>query len=191
MILAQTNPTQSLPPLPEGPSMDSLRGPVEVPLLQPWQWGLIAFACIIFVILGIFFIRKAVASMRRKKSPPSPYVIARNTIEQTTKNETADDDIIAVELSLSIRRYLETEWHFKVLGRTTQEFLEHLQKDKHLPGQEQSILRDFLNQCDQIKFSRGHFVSGQRDKLSQIALNLIESLHSKKIAEIEKKGGTR
>ena len=37
IFLAQMPAAPKMPPLPEGPSLDRVRGPIEIPAYEPWQ----------------------------------------------------------------------------------------------------------------------------------------------------------
>ena len=56
IFLAQMPAAPQMPPLPEGPSLDRVRGPIEIPAYEPWQIVLVIgfivfFICLLMIIL--------------------------------------------------------------------------------------------------------------------------------------------
>ena len=103
MFLAQIPATPQLPPLPEGPALDRVRGPIEILAYEPWQIAL-AVGCgiLLFGLLVWLFLRT------RKKSTTalSPYDAAMGELDAAAQLTTEDDDRFAVLSSGALRRYL-------------------------------------------------------------------------------------
>ncbi len=184
MFLAQM-PAPQMPDLPEGLSLDTVRGPVEIPLLEPWHWSLIGIITLILVGLFIWFILFLTKKYSSKTLTPKYEKIAHDSLDRAANELEIDDDQFAVDSSLAIRHYLETGWNLTVIGRTTEEFLHDTQKNDQLLEDEQLLLGQFLKQCDRIKFARQPLTTANRNELTEIAKNLVSTLHRRKI-ELEK-----
>ncbi len=158
-----------LPELPAGPSLDSVRGPVEIPLFETWQlicMGLLS--AVLFGILASWLVRYLRA---RAKCPASrsPQQIAHLAIEQVD----GTDREFTQSLSLAVRSYFNTILKRPILAQTSEETLSHLPPD--FPINIES-LRDFFQQCDAIKFAQASLSSEQRIQLSDTARQFIDTV---------------
>ena len=73
IFLAQMPAIPQLPPLPEGPSLDRVRGPIEIPAYEPWQIAILLGFIVLFIGLLIWLY---VRSRRKSATATSPYEIA-------------------------------------------------------------------------------------------------------------------
>ncbi len=178
MILAQAQAPQ-LPDLPEGPSLDRVRGAIEIPAYEPWQIAL-AVLCGLFFLGLIFwaFLR------RRKKSatPCPPYETALAELKAAA--EFADDERFAVLTSTALRRYFENGLGLRFKARTSEEFLRSLKGNSRLDSAYQAQLGEVLAAFDQIKFARSTVAAEDRVRLSQTVRDLIDQAHSKVNREV-------
>lgn len=167
-----SDPAQAsqLPELPAGPSLDSVRGPVEIPLFETWQlicMGLLA--AILFGILASWLVRY-LRSRAKCPASHSPEQIARLTIEQAG----GDDREYIQTLSQAVRHYFDSKLKRSILAQTSQETLAHLPPNFPISERE---LTAFFQQCDTIKFAQASLSPKQRIKLSDTALQFIETVH--------------
>ncbi|MGC6424908.1 MAG: DUF4381 family protein [Lentimonas sp.] len=161
-----------MPALPEGPSFDRVRGPVEVPLLETWH---IIGAILILVLLLAFIIWQYLQLRRRDSQHMPPPIPSRSAIADLERaNELAEDDEnFATLLVDCIRRYYESEMQVHAVGHTSEEFLRNLKGNTRLDTAYHESLRIFLKQCDTIKFAQASTTEEQRKKLIESAQDLI------------------
>lgn len=167
-IVAQM-PAPALPDLPEGPSLERLRGPVALPAWETWQiltlaaLGLVLLAALAWAFLAY---RRA---RRHKRATIPPDQAALAAVDAARLAD--DDERFAVLLSQALRRYLETKRGLAGSGQTTEEFL----RTADLPPDTRRQLDEFLHTCDQVKFARRPLAEAERTQLADTARRLIES----------------
>lgn len=172
-------PTSQLPELPTGPSLDRVRGPVEIPMFEPWQVtlftviGLIALALIIWAIIA--FVR----SQKNKHTALAPATTALAELDAAAELAT-DDERFAVLSTNALRRYFEDGLNIPATGRTSEEFLHSLNGNTRLNKTFSEQLSQFLAQCDGIKFAQQTVDSDQRAKLTTLAKELIQKAEATK-----------
>lgn len=174
MILAQAQAPQ-LPALPEGPSLDRVRGAIEIPAYEPWQ-------IVLAVLCGLFFLGLILwAFLRRRKKSPSPCPPYETALSELgAAAELADDDErFAVLTSTALRRYFENELGLRFTARTSEEFLRSLKGNSRLDTAYQAQLGEVLAAFDRIKFARSTVAAEDRVRLSQAARDLIDQAHMK------------
>ena len=88
IFLAQIPAAPQMPPLPEGPSLDRVRGPVEIPAYEPWQIAILLGLIVLFIGLLIWLY---VRSRRRAATTTPPYEAALTELQAAT-DLTAEDD---------------------------------------------------------------------------------------------------
>jgi len=172
MLLAQT-PTPQMPPLPEGPSLDRVRGPVEIPLLETWQ---VLTAGTIVLVVSILLLWLCIRYLRKESSQKpqiSPSKVAIDELNATAKLAN-DDDRFAVQASAALRRYFEDGLHIPSYGRTSEEFLRSLKGNTLLNASFNESLERFFAQCDAMKFARKSSSTEERSALISTAKQLID-----------------
>lgn len=124
LFLAQMPTAPQLPPLPEGPAIDRVRGPIEIPAYEPWQMAL-AIGCVVLflgLLIGLFL------RARRKAAPTTPpYEAAIAELDAAAQLTDDDDERFAVLSSQALRRYLEDGLGLRSTVRTSEEFLRSLE----------------------------------------------------------------
>ncbi len=180
--LAQMSP--QLQQLPDGPSLDQVRGPVEIPAYEPWQialfiaLGLLAAALLIWGMIAIL------RSCRNRTPEVSPQATALAELDTAAQLTTGDDERFAVLSSLALRRYFEEGLNIRSTARTSEEFLNSLKGTPRIEEEDQSALANFLSQCDAIKFARMPVAPEQRNALTETAKELIKkTVQTKEVAQ--------
>ena len=170
--LPQQTPT--VPELPPGPSLDRVRGPVEIPFMEPWQITLIALLVLIVVALLGWKLFKSIRSKKNPQTlmPPQDAAIAelKSAAELTANN----DERFAVLSSMALRRYFETGKGIDTLGRTTDEFLKSLNDHSLLSADARRSIAEFLKHCDQVKFAKAALTETERRTLTESAVKVIQ-----------------
>ncbi len=182
-LLATLPPQGSaLPDLPPGPSLDRVRGPIEIPLYAPWQIALIAVVAAIALGLIGWGILRYLRTRRQHTQQLPPYQTALAEL-QTAATFTADDDErFAMLSSLALRRYFASSLGIAAEEQTTSEFLQQLERHPQLNAETQASLAQFLEHCDRVKFARVSLSTAERETLSTSATDLIQYAEQANIA---------
>jgi hypothetical protein len=126
--------------------------PVDYSLLPPWV--IFCGVLLALVLLGVitWWVR---CRWRRPKPQQSP---RERTLEQLDRIgreiETLSPYQFSIRLSDILRRYVTDQYHLPVTRQTSVEFLSALTQASPFSEDEKSLLEDFLNRCDLIKFAR-------------------------------------
>ena len=126
--------------------------PVEYSLIPAW-----VIFCAVFIgllILGLlgWWIRR-----RWQRSKPQPSIRERTIAEldwMRGEIETLSPYQFSIRVSDILRRYVTDQYQLPVTRQTSVEFLASLTKASRFSQDEKSLLEDFLNRCDLIKFAR-------------------------------------
>jgi hypothetical protein len=172
IFLAQMSAAQQMPPLPEGPSLDRVRGPIEIPAYETWQIILALGFVVLFISLLIWL---AVRSRRKAKTTTPPYEATLAELQAAADLSTEDDERFAILSSKAIRRYLEDEFGLRSTARTSEEFLLSLKGNTQFDESFQTTLSEVLDSLDQTKFSqqtisiesRIHIIDTLKDLINQ------------------------
>lgn len=175
--LAQV-PTPQLPPLPDGPSLDRVRGPIELPAYSNWQITLFALASLLLLVLFIWAGARLYRYFRQRRAALAPAQVAQAELRSAELCQA--DERFAVCLTQALRRYFEQGLHLPSHAQTSEEFLRRLKHHPHLSTDFQNELAEFLRHCDRVKFARTQMDSLQRSKLIQQAHNLVEQAEAVK-----------
>ena len=174
MFTGSANQSQQMPPLPDGPSLDNLRGPIEIPLYQTWHIVLIICAVLLVLAVLIWLIR--ILTMRRPKQMPPPMPGKQAIKELEAASELAlEDDRFAAMISNSVKRYFEIGLPAPCVGKTTEEFLRSLKGNTRLDTSYHEALKEFLTRCDAIRYTRFSTLEDQREQLVQTGKELIQN----------------
>jgi hypothetical protein len=182
-FLAQMSTTPQLPPLPEGPSLDRIRGPIEIPAYDSWQIALAVGLSALFVGLLIYlFIR----SRRKAATTTPPYEAALADLQAAADLTTEDDERFAILSSHALRRYLEEGLGLRSTARTSEEFLLSLKGNTQLDESFQTTLGEVLANFDQIKFAQQAISIEARIHITDTVRKLIDQANA-----TSQKEGTR
>ncbi len=126
--------------------------PVDYSLVPPWVvYAGSAVGLAIAVLIG-WWIRKRARRPKPVRSPRDRAMEALARIEREMETMTPYQFSIAV--SDILRGYVTEQYALPVTRQTSVEFLSMLAKKSPFSVDEQSLLEDFLNRCDLIKFAR-------------------------------------
>ena len=126
--------------------------PVDYSLIPPWAIFVATFA-------GLSLLGLVVWLLARRRKPPEPpklpREIALQELEQISHEmERIDPYRFSIRVSDILRRYVTDQYALPVTRQTSVEFLTALAKSSPFSEEEKSLLEDFLNRCDLIKFAR-------------------------------------
>ncbi len=126
--------------------------PVDYSLLPPW---------VIFcgVVVSLVLVGLIGWCIRRRWQRPKPQQSPRDrTLELLDRIgreiETLSPYQFSIRVSDILRRYVTEQYQLPVTRQTSVEFLNALAATSPFSADEQTLLGDFLNRCDLIKFAR-------------------------------------
>lgn len=157
-----------LPELPDGPTLESLRGPVELPEPFPWlQTSLIATGVLLLLLITVL-IWKYLQRRRAKHSTPPPHTQAEAKLQ--TAQQLVDSADYAQHLSQVIRVYLSQTTGTDYTSRTVAECLQQLPSDFPTP---QIILQQWFASIENATFAGEHLSEQQRSELLDTARRIL------------------
>ena len=126
--------------------------PLDYSLVPPWVIFVIAFAALtILGLVGWLILRRRPAPL----PPKLPRQRALEALEEIERElETLTPYRFSIRVSDILRRYVTEQFALPVTRQTSVEFLSALAKSSPFSVADRSLLEDFLNRCDLIKFAR-------------------------------------
>jgi hypothetical protein len=126
--------------------------PVDYSFFPTWAVFLASFLGLCLVGLIVWFF----ARTRKPAAPPKlPREIALEELERIANEiETTNPYVFSIRVSDILRRYVTNQYAMPVTRQTSIEFLTALARQSPFSANEKSLLEDFLNRCDLIKFAR-------------------------------------
>jgi hypothetical protein len=126
--------------------------PIDYSLVSSWVIFVVAF--VVLSILGLV----GWLVLRRRPIPQPPKLPREIALEALGDIERALETMTPYQFSIRVsdilRRYVTEQFALPVTRQTSVEFLSALAKSSPFSGDEKSLLEDFLNRCDLIKFAR-------------------------------------
>jgi hypothetical protein len=148
--------------------------PVDYSLIPPWLVFVIAFVVLSLVGLVIWLIAKR----RKPPAPPKlPREIALEELERISQEiERMSPYQFSIRVSDILRKYVTQQYGLPATRQTSIEFLTALATPKAfgVSADEKSLLEDFLNRCDLIKFARYEATTSDSELLLQEAVRFVK-----------------
>jgi hypothetical protein len=146
--------------------------PVDYSLISPW----LIFLGVFVSLTVIGFVAWLVAKSFRRPAPPQPpRERALELLEQIRAQITAINPyLFSIRVSDILRRYVTEQFGLPVTRQTSVEFLAGLGTNSPFSEDEQSLLEDFLNRCDLIKFARYEATSSDSELLLEEAIRFVK-----------------
>ena len=146
--------------------------PVDYSLIPPWLIFVIAFVTLFVLGLVVWLFAKR----RRPPVPPKlPREIALEELERISGEiETMTPYQFSIRVSDILRKYVTQQYGLPATRQTSIEFLTALAKASPFYPEEKSLLEDFLNRCDLIKFARYEATTSDSELLLQEAIRFVK-----------------
>jgi hypothetical protein len=126
--------------------------PVDYSLLPPWVVFCGVLAALLLCGLVGWWIRRR---WQRPRPQPSARERTLELLDRISREiETLSPYQFSIRVSDILRRYVTDQYQLPVTRQTSVEFLAALTKASPFSEDERSLLEDFLNRCDLIKFAR-------------------------------------
>lgn len=141
------------------PDIRDIKDLVAVPGLPWWAWLLIALAVVGSAALVYWWSQRPRRAMAVPPSPPPPppAATARRALQALLDEgliERGEVDRFYTRLSDIVRQYLEGQFRLRAPERTTEEFLQEITHEPRLSAPQRSLLGEFLQESDLVKFAR-------------------------------------
>lgn len=137
---------------------------IKPPVLLPPNYFFLIVVGIVILVTALFFafafFLKKIKRHEQKQeviTRKSAYEIATEALESLRLKDLPGQGRIKeyyALLSDIVRRYLENRFSLRAPEMTTEEFLCTLGESNTLSGQHKNLLKDFLRNCDLVKFAR-------------------------------------
>ena len=146
--------------------------PVDYSFVPTWAIFLASFVGLSIVGLIVWF-------FRRKRKPVAPPKLPREiALEELAliadEIETTNPYRFSIRVSDILRRYVTHQYALPVTRQTSVEFLTALAKSSSFSANEKTLLEDFLNRCDLIKFARYEATSADSRLLLEEATQFVK-----------------
>jgi hypothetical protein len=163
--------------------LKDLKAQAEItPDYRPFLLLLAALASAVFLIYWLF------ATLRKRRKVErievldtrTPEQIARDAIQALLSRRLVTEGLLKqfyLELSEIVKRYIGQKLNILSLERTTEEFNRDLRKTS-LPLPDFEMIREFLIQCDLVKFAKYHPSPEEIQSIIEQAVQLIDSIEA-------------
>ncbi len=157
-----------------------IRDAVELPEPEkPFPWIAAAAGAVILIVAAVVIIRR----MRLQAADPTgpilrPHEKAMNAIRslRTMNVETAEQTkAFYIRISETVRYYLEEQFHLRAPEMTTEEFLKKVAENQSLNQEWTRLLRDFMMECDLVKFAKHVPVENERENVLSAAEKFVQN----------------
>ena len=145
--------------------------PVDYSLIPPWLVFAGSFLALTIVGLIIWLI----ARRRRPQPPQLPRDRALEALERMRDQiNRLNPYQFSIHVSDILRRYVTEQHGLPVTRQTSVEFLNAITEAPQFSSDEKSLLEDFLNRCDLIKFARYEATSADSQLLLEEASRFVK-----------------
>jgi hypothetical protein len=129
-----------------------ITGPVDYFLLKPWM----IFCAVAGVLLVIGLTTWLIKRWRNR--PVAVVSPRQRALDRLARIQSEIDKLSPYQFSIRVsdilRQYVTEQYQLPVTRQTSVEFLNALAASSPFSSDERSLLSDFLNRCDLIKFAR-------------------------------------
>lgn len=147
--------------------------PVDIPDPFAWLWwGLALLALTIAALLLWLWLRKRATQQAVVPGVPA-HVRAKQKLQEAL-SLLAQPKPFVIAVSDAARWYLEERFSFRAPERTTEEFLNDLQRTDRLTRDQKESLGAFLESCDLVKFAKYEPGEVELRDLHASAVRLVE-----------------
>ena len=146
--------------------------PVDYSLIPPWLVFVIAFMALSLLGLVVWWF------VKRRKPPVPPKLPRELALEEleriTSEIERMSPYQFSIRVSDILRKYVTQQYGLPATRQTSIEFLTALASASPFSTDEKSLLEDFLNRCDLIKFGRYEATTSDSELLLQEAIRFVK-----------------
>jgi len=142
---------------------------------SPWAlWAGLAITAIIVVALSYIILRKR-RILPSQRPAPAPHENALRALEGLSGLLREGEELEFVkQVSAVVRGYIQDRFGLRAPHRSTEEFLREASGRTELGKLDQELLRDFLSECDKVKFARHRIGLSQMTALREAAMRFVQ-----------------
>ena len=133
-------------------ALPDIAPPVLYSLVPPWIIFIASLIALTIIGLAIWYGRRFFRKKEAGLSPRERALGALNGIE--TEVEKNPSYQFSIRVSDILRRYVMEQFDLPMTRQTSVEFLNAIASAANFSDDEKTLLADFLNRCDLIKFAR-------------------------------------
>ena len=133
-----------------------LKSPIEISEISLWPFIILALLIICGVLAFIYFKRKRHVEKESLLPPRPPEQIAMEELRFLLDMKLIEKGLVKehyIRLSDIVRKYIEGRFRISVLDRTTWELYQEM-RIKKIKREWTDRIRDFLEDCDLVKFAK-------------------------------------
>jgi hypothetical protein len=146
--------------------------PVDYSFIPAWAVFLASFVGLSLVGLIVWWFKR---KPKPALPPKLPREIALEELDRIASEiERTNPYLFSIRVSDILRRYVTNQYALPVTRQTSVEFLTALAKSSPFSANEKSLLEDFLNRCDLIKFARYEATSADSRRLLEEAMRFVK-----------------
>ena len=147
--------------------------PVDYSLIPTWVIFAGSAAALALIGWIVWWIQRA-----RRRAPKKVQSSRERAIELLRQAETQLDQLTPYQFSIRVsdvlRRYVSEQYKLPLTRQTSVEFLSALSRSSEFSAEDKSLLDDFLNRCDLIKFARYDATRDDSRTLLEEAMRFVE-----------------
>jgi Domain of unknown function (DUF4381) len=133
-------------------ALPDIAPPLNYSLVPPWIIFVASLIALTIIGLAIWYGRKL---FRKAQPAPSP---RERALAALSRIESEVEEIAPYQFSIRVsnilRRYVMEQFDLPMTRQTSVEFLNAIASAANFSNDEKTLLADFLNRCDLIKFAR-------------------------------------
>jgi hypothetical protein len=133
-------------------ALPDIAPPVSYSLVPPWMIFIASLIVLTIIGLSIWYGRRFFRKGQVALSPRERALTALNRIESEVENIPPYQ--FSIRVSDILRRYVMEQFDLPMTRQTSVEFLNAIASAANFSADEKTLLADFLNRCDLIKFAR-------------------------------------
>lgn len=154
-------------------SLQDIKPPVKIPDYWMFLWIGLAIAGLALAVLWLLRRSSRVRPIAGETPIISPQDRARQKLEAALAFIDQPKPFV-IEVSDTLRTYLEERFQFHAPERTTEEFLQELHGTPRLTTEQKFALGQFLERCDLVKFARYEPLRPELMELHEAASRLVD-----------------
>ena len=146
--------------------------PVDYSLLPTWVIYAVSFVALALLGLVVWLVRRW---LKKPKPEQTPRARALDLLQRARGEIAAEAPYqFSIRVSDILRRYVMEQYDLPVTRQTSREFLDALARRPQFSPDERSLLTDFLDRCDLIKFARYEATAADSERLLEEATRFVK-----------------
>ncbi|MCA9407692.1 MAG: hypothetical protein KC733_03310 [Candidatus Omnitrophica bacterium] len=174
-------------------TLHDVRPPVKYPV-NFWIFWICIFLAFLFIGAVLLYLKKKRKQVKTEKAMEPvrvPWEIALERLEALQQKQLLEKGLFNqyyTEVSDITRYYCEDRFAMKAPEMTTEEFLYALKESNQLNSDQKVLLKDFLTQCDLVKFAKYAPTIDEAKRIFNAARQFIVETKEEKNVEVKADG---